>query len=83
MYTTDYNRLKNKARELEIEDFEYICDTAMEQVADEFKATIFTNGEGEIISTDKYPIDAEKANLRHAEIVEQLIKTYNYDTERT
>lgn len=73
MYTTDYNRLKSRARRLEIDDFEYICDAAIEQVADEFKTTIFTNGEGEIISTDECPIDADKANLRHAEIVEALI----------
>ncbi len=79
MYTTDYIRLEQKARENWLTDeLQAMCEQAQEETITQF-GTFEKNGDGEIISTTEHPVDAYMANLMEAEHLETLINDHIYN----
>ena len=74
MYTIDYIRLEKKARENNLADkFEIMAQDALEQVMEEFGVNFYVNDEGEIIDAADAHCDEQKANTRHAQVLEDMI----------
>lgn len=74
MYTTDYNRLEKKARENNLLDrLNDMWQDALEQTMTEYGVNFHLNSEWEIISTEDAPCNADLANRRHAQNLENRI----------